>query len=56
MVLQYSDANHSRVAKAKTAIKVYVYDLPPEMNTWLYYHKSTEMFGSTTHPAVGGLR
>jgi hypothetical protein len=37
----------------KDAVRVYVYDLPPQLNTWMTYHSDTPFQGSTTHPSIG---
>jgi|AntRauMFilla1563_2_1112583.scaffolds.fasta_scaffold477372_1 hypothetical protein len=34
--------------------KVYVYDLPPELNTHMYFHKDTHRNNEHIHPSLKG--
>jgi hypothetical protein len=56
--LTYPDAKQKvnpGVVGARRPARIYVYDLPPYLNTWLYYHGGSHMHGhGTIHPTLSG--
>ena len=35
---------------------MYVYELPPHLNTWIYPHAAVPFGDATVHPAMAGVR